>query len=132
MQSSHRTLLFPGVSSLVTALYDRELRVAVVTSSVSYYAEHLLSHHGLRYDTLVAYHDAAPRKPAPSPFQEALSRLGLTANEALGVGDGPEDAAALSAAGISGFAAAWSPTVALDAPWEGQIHDPADLLDLIT
>ena len=131
VRSAGRTVLFSGISDLLARLQERETRVAIVTSSVSYYAENLMSHHGIRYDALIAFHDVAPRKPAPQPILEALTRLGVNASLAIGVGDGPEDAMALNAAGVRSYAAAWSPTASLEAPWSGHLIKPLDVIGIL-
>ena len=60
----HDTELFPGVRELLEGIATRGIAVAVVTTSVSYYASAILKHHAIDYDALIAYHDARP-KPAP-------------------------------------------------------------------
>ena len=60
----NRTVIFPGVDSLVAGLGQHKVPWAVVTTSVSFYADGVLAHHGLRPGVRVAYHDAKP-KPAP-------------------------------------------------------------------
>src|SRR5690606_10017928 len=40
-----RTMVFPGVRELLQRLTDDGLKLAVVTSAVSYYADKLLAHH---------------------------------------------------------------------------------------
>lgn len=120
--------IFPGLPLVLRELRDHKVPVAIVTSSVSFYAERLLSHHHLPYDKLVAYHDALRRKPHPDPVHLALARIGIT-NPAgvIGIGDAAIDQAAYHAAGLRAVGAGWSMALDRSAPWDVVAHDAAEL-----
>jgi beta-phosphoglucomutase-like phosphatase (HAD superfamily) len=126
------TTTFPGIQSLLANLVDADIKVAVVTSSVSYYASSVLDHHGLPYTALIAYHDTRQHKPNPAPFYLALEKVGVVPSAALGVGDGSEDAEALSSAGIHSCGAGWSTTIDTSATWDTYLRTADELVCVIT
>ncbi|WP_438026356.1 HAD family hydrolase [Sorangium sp. So ce233] len=123
------TRIYDGIAHALAGLAERGVRVAIVTTSPGHYARRVLEHHGIGYAALIAYHDAKP-KPAPDPCRLALERLGVLAENAIGVGDAYKDAASYRAAGIRAYAAGWSAATVYDAPWDGKFVAPADLLML--
>lgn len=100
--------MFDGIPKLLSALADRGIQVAIVTTSVSFYAEAVIGHHGIRSDVLVAFHDG-PRKPRPDGVLSALAKLKIPVSEAIGVGDHVNDCTAYRAAQIHAVGAGWSP-----------------------
>lgn len=83
------------------------LKVAVVTSSPRNYAEAILKKFGVKYDVLVAYHDTRFHKPDAAPLERALADLGVTADEAINIGDHPYDLEAAIRAGVFSVCAGW-------------------------
>jgi len=122
------TNCFPGIPEVLGGLREKGVKIGIVTTSVSFYAERLCGHHGIKYDTLIAWHDVKSQKPAPDPFLKALERLKLSAKEALGVGDDFSDAVALNAAGIPALGAGWSPVLQRKAAWCRILGAPQQLL----
>ena len=129
--ASERTEIFPGIKDALADLRNRGSKLAIVTSSVSYYAETLLAFHGIEYDVLIAYHDTTRHKPHPEPCQAALRALGCQANEAIGIGDKAEDQLALSACGLPAYAAGWSQDCETNAAWQGVLGDAAALIAVV-
>ncbi len=82
-------------------------RVAVVTSSIKPVAERLLDRFGIPYDTLVAFHDTEERKPYAAPLLHALEQLGVSASNAISVGDDWKDTHAAHRAGVFSVGVAW-------------------------
>lgn len=124
----HETRLFDGIDELMRELGVRELPWAIVTTSVSYYANKVITHHGLEGGVCVAYHDAAP-KPSPAPIALALKRMSLRREEVVGVGDAETDLRAYQAAGVRAVGAGWSP-VLHSGSWDTVATKPIDLLAL--
>jgi HAD superfamily hydrolase (TIGR01549 family) len=123
------TRLFPGVRELLKGLQARRIPIAIVTTSVSYYADAALRHHGINYHARVAYHDATP-KPAPDSILLALKKLNVSARETIGVGDAEKDRLAYQAAGVLAIGAAWSPIFQIG-PWGGIAQAPAEVLSFL-
>jgi len=124
------TKLFDGISVLLEELVRHKIKIGIVTTSVSYYADNLCRNHSVPLDTLIAYHDARP-KPAPDSFLLALEKLGVSVADALGVSDDLPDSVALHAAGVKSFGAGWNPALNPEAKWDGLLKTPADLLSLL-
>lgn len=125
----HLTRKFQGVDAFVGRLAAQCVPWAVVTTSVSFYADRVLGHHGLTPHTRIAYHDARP-KPSPDGVVLALRRLGCEAGAAVGVGDSALDLAAYRAAGIKAIGAGWSAALA-DGNWDAVAASPEEVLALM-
>lgn len=125
-----RTTCFAEVKEALAELKRSDIKTAIVTTSVSYYAIAACRHHGITYDALVAYHDARP-KPAPDSFEKALARLGVAPENALGVGDDTPDSAGLMAASVVALGAGWSPVFNSKAGWDRVLSSPGELLNVI-
>lgn len=128
-----QTTIFPGVRELLEHLRNGGVKLAVVTSAVSYYADKLLSYHDLSYFTIrIAYHDSRRPKPSPDPIIIALQALGVSAERALGVGDRQEDVCAYHAAGVCPLGAGWNPAFETSPLWQAKLTCPEDLLAYVT
>lgn len=81
--------LYPGIEEVLAGLKSAGYRLAIVTDAFSYAAESRLSHLGLRsyFDVIVGYDTTGYKKPHHAPFECALDLLGLSAHEAVYVGD---------------------------------------------
>jgi phosphoglycolate phosphatase-like HAD superfamily hydrolase len=128
--SLSRTQCYPGIADTLSKLRQQSIGIAIVTSSVSFYAVAVCKYHGILYDALISYHDAKP-KPAPDPFLLAIRRLGIEKNNALGVGDASLDALSLSAAGIKSAGAGWNPNLHRNIPWGVLLNEPGDIINFI-
>ena len=127
-RGAHKTLCFPNISVAISAIRRIGIRVGIVTSSPSNYAAHMLNHHQIGHDALVAYHDVSRRKPDAEAIYLCLQRLSADASGCTGVGDQVIDAIAYKAAGIRSWGAGWSPYLVRDAAWDYVANDPMDLL----
>lgn len=125
------TRCFPYVERVLTRLRENRIRVGVVTSSVTFYAERMLRHHAIPCDALIAYHDARPHKPHPAPVAACLRRLSVAPERAIGVGDSVEDCEAYVAAGVTSLGAGWNENLIRTANWHGIVATPAHLLDYL-
>ena len=126
-----RTQCYPGIAETMGFLRRRGIRIAIVTTSVSYYAQALCRYHGITYDTLICYHDAKP-KPAPDPFLLAIDRLAVRQDNSLGIGDATPDALSLKSAGIRSAGAGWNPDLSREIDWDEVMEEPADILKFLT
>lgn len=90
-----------GVPAALAALRRDGRLVAIITRNGRDAVEAVLALHPLEHDLLLAREDAPAVKPAPEHAQEALSRLGVDADEALLVGGFRADMACALAAGIT-------------------------------
>lgn len=95
---------YAGVAEALAALHDAGLRLAVVTNKPQAIALRLLQRLGLSpwFDLVVGGDnaDAAGRKPGGEPLLHACDAMGVSAQQALMVGDSAVDVAAARAAGM--------------------------------
>jgi pyrophosphatase PpaX len=122
---------FSGVPEMLSALKEKHIRLAVVTSK-----RHALALRGIRccgleeyLDFVIGPDDFPAHKPDPGPVMEGYRRLGLDADACLYVGDSPYDIQAGNAAGCDTVAVSWGvfsrevlkkehPTYVVDTPSE--------------
>ena len=102
-----RTTLMPGVVEALDFLRMQGCAMAVVTNKLVDATETILGHFGLRdyFEVVIGDSTEPPlsllaRKPQPDMLLEALRRFGVTADEAVMVGDSGVDVRAAKAAGI--------------------------------
>lgn len=93
--------LLPGARALLSALDQRDSRLAVVTSKRRDVALLVLEKLGILhlFQTVVGSDCASEVKPSPAPVLLALRRLELSAEEVVMVGDTQNDVASARAAG---------------------------------
>ena len=127
---------FPGAAETVAELARRGVALAIVTSK---HRRSTLRGMGLcgitdHFDVIITPEDVSNPKPHPDPVLVALNRLGVTADEALFVGDSPHDMASGRAAGTRTAAALWGPfpreALLAERP-DVLLHRQEDVLDLI-
>jgi pyrophosphatase PpaX len=105
------TRCYDDVPEVLASLASRGHKLAVVTSKASPIAHQSLTFVGLDgyFPVVVGYDDTTRHKPDPEPVRVALSRLGVSADQAVFVGDSPHDIHAGKAAGVVTIAALWGP-----------------------
>jgi pyrophosphatase PpaX len=123
---------FPGTTETLEALHARGLAMALVTSKVDLLARRGLDLTGLaRFITIVVGADSVGKhKPHPEPVLLALERLGVSAGEAVFVGDSPHDISAGNAAGVVTIGALWGPFTREQIAVAGPAHFLSDIRDL--
>jgi pyrophosphatase PpaX len=105
------TRCYDHVPGVVATLSESGHPLAVVTSKASAIAYQSLAFVGLDqyFPVVVGYDETTRHKPDPEPVTVALSRLGVSADRAVFVGDSPHDIHAGNAAGVITVAALWGP-----------------------
>jgi 3-amino-5-hydroxybenzoic acid synthesis related protein len=100
---------YPGIQAVVRRLRADGVRLAVATGRPRARAEQVTRVAGLRGDfhAVVGSDEVANGKPAPDIVLLALDRLGVSAAEAVVVGDSPLDLRAARAAGARAVGACW-------------------------
>lgn len=66
-----------------------------------------MQHFNLPINHIVAYHDAKPIKPHPTPMLKAIEMMGCEAKSAISFGDRVIDIQSSNAAGIESVACLW-------------------------
>lgn len=92
----------PGVLDWIQAARDREMGVAIVSSSPTDWVERHLENVAmdLLFDFLMTFDRVDHAKPHPQLYQRALSEYGFGAGDAIAVEDSPHGVSAAKAAGI--------------------------------
>ena len=92
----------PGLAELISFLGERQIPVAVATSSDQDYATFSLRAAGLegRFDHIVTGDQVVNGKPAPDIYIESARRLGVPPERCVAVEDSDAGALAASAAGM--------------------------------
>ena len=100
--------LFDGIACCLEALSDSGWLLGVATGKSDRGLALALAHHGLshRFVTLQTA-DRHPSKPHPSMVQAALAEAGVTAGDAVVIGDTSYDIAMAGAAGTRAIGVAW-------------------------
>lgn len=124
-------VLYEGMEDALSQLRARSIRLGIVTSSVSYYAQAVLRARCIVHDVLVAYHDTARHKPAPEPFLSALVKLDVSPSEVIGLGDSVDDLRSLRSAGIYAVAAGWNAACHDRDEWDAVALTPRDFACIV-
>lgn len=96
-------VLYPHVKITLIELVRRGYRLAVLSDAPAKQAWLRLCSLGLQhiFETVITPEDTGERKPHPLPFRKALETLGVSAAEAVMIGDWPErDMVGAKAVGI--------------------------------
>ncbi len=77
--------LAPGATELIAALHDQSYRLALVSSSLRWMIDEVLTQTGLggAFEAVVSADDVENEKPSPAPYLLALARLSLEAHRAV-------------------------------------------------
>jgi putative hydrolase of the HAD superfamily len=121
--------------STLVELVKRGIKLAVVTDAASLQAWLRLCYLQLQhvFDHVVTYEDTGEYKPSPAPFLRALSLLGVSAEEALMVGDWPErDMVGASKLGMKTVFARYGDTFGtVQSGADYEVTDVIQLIDII-
>jgi HAD superfamily hydrolase (TIGR01509 family) len=106
---SAEALVFPGIRLLLSALYEREVKLAVCTGADRESARYTLSRSGLSrfFQTLVTGNDVIKPKPDPEGLMIAMEALNARPDHTIYLGDHPNDVRASQDAGAKPAAACW-------------------------
>lgn len=102
------TCLYPGVASLLTTLHAKGYKMAVVSNKLQSGVDELaLTFFNGVIDVAIGEQPGIPRKPAPDMVEAALTRLGVTREEAVYVGDSDVDLQTAANAGLPCISVLW-------------------------
>jgi HAD superfamily hydrolase (TIGR01509 family) len=92
----------PGVRELIAALKQRNVPIAVASSSIPEWIEALLGGLGLQdgFDAAVSAREAGASKPAPDVYLLAAQRLNANPSSCIAIEDTPTGLASAKAAGM--------------------------------
>ena len=114
-------LLFPDVQEILTFLRQKEVKIALASSSSMLDINQMLDTHQLRsyFDVILSGNDFKETKPNPEIYLTAMSELGVEATESLII----EDSEKGIQAGKSADATVW----AIEDKRFGMNQDKADM-----
>lgn len=97
------TRVYPGVLETLDHLREREVMLALITNKPARFLPELLADKGLDgyFRWLVGGDSLPQQKPDPAALLWVMDRAGVTAGEALFVGDSRNDVRAARAAGVT-------------------------------
>lgn len=125
--------LYPGMENVFEFIRSNRdgVAVAIVSTAPSAYVGRVVSHFNIPVDTIVGYHDAQRRKPAPDGMLLAMQRMGVTPSETVSFGDRAIDIQASNVAGIKSVACLWGGkenALLLNSRPDRVISDPMDII----
>ena len=108
--AGHRNYLYPGAASLLRALRRRGIRIGILSDKQTRFGLPELEQSGLAelVDCANFKTDARPYKPDPEGLRQTLAALNVAPDDAMYVGDAPQDMACARAAGVVSAAAMWA------------------------
>ncbi len=100
-------VLYGGFADVFEFIKENNLKVSIVSTSVSFYAKAVLKHFNIPCNEIIAYHDVTRIKPDQEGMNKALSLMELSAEEVISFGDRAIDIQASNAAEIESVACFW-------------------------
>jgi hydrogenase expression/formation protein HypE len=100
MTATESARLHDGAHEVLEIFSARGLATALVTNNNSANTRRLLARFGLRFDVVLT-RDSGLWKPSGAPISEAVTQLGVTPTDCLGVGDSRYDVLAAREAGLA-------------------------------
>ena len=130
--------IFPGIKELLESLKTDGFRMGVVTSRTRESAQRYMDMFGIGdyFEEMVSCDDTDIHKPNPEPILLCLKKMGITAEEALMVGDSPFDIKCANNAGVKSVLVGWritgdGQTLIDDAREDFTIEEPAELTGIL-
>ena len=127
----HLTNLFDGIQEMLNYVTENNVKIAIVTNSPKPYAERLLKHHSIKYDTLIHYHSVTKRKPHSEPMIKAITELALNCEEVISLGDHDNDIISSIDSGISSVLCTWGTDGSYSCTPESIIENPLQFIDIL-
>ena len=130
--------IFPGIKELLESLKTDGFRMGVVTSRTRESAQRYMDMFGIGdyFEEMVSCDDTEIHKPNPEPILLCLKKMGITAEEALMVGDSPFDIKCANNAGVKSVLVGWritgdGQTLIDDAREDFTISEPSELVGVL-
>ncbi len=126
---------YDGILPLLTALREEGVRIAVVSNKFDAATKRLCARYfGDLVEVAIGEREGVRKKPAPDTVFEALRELGVTADEAVYIGDSDVDIETARNCGMPCISVTWGlrdEDFLTEHGAESLAHTPADLLPLI-
>ncbi|MFW9940927.1 MAG: HAD family hydrolase [Candidatus Thorarchaeota archaeon] len=81
--------IYDGINSLIKKLYDKKIRMAILTNNKSQYAEEVLEKFDLTkfFDIIIGFNEVSEVKPSPEGIQKILDKWKVKPSETIFIGD---------------------------------------------
>ena len=134
--SRDNTKPYDGITDMLDALDQKGIKLAIVSNKVDFAVKELSAlYFGQRMMASIGDHPSRARKPAPDSVFAALKTMGISAEEAVYVGDSDVDVFTAHNAGMPCCAVTWgfrSEESLIAAGADYVAHTPQELLEKIT
>lgn len=127
-------VFYDGFKQVLDFIKLNDIKIAIVSTSVSNYVYRVLNHFSIPYNVVVAYHDVNHRKPNPEAMVKALTKLSLNADEVISFGDMSTDIQASNSANIASVACLWGTNekeALLNVNPNFVINEPTEIMTLL-
>ncbi|MCM1449753.1 MAG: HAD family hydrolase [Clostridiales bacterium] len=130
------TIPYPGIPELLRNLTDRGVMIAVTSNKFHSGTVALIDHFfgNLPWTAIEGQRDPRPTKPAPDIVYDVLNKAGVTAADALYIGDSGVDMDTAANAGIESVGVTWGFRDESELRSHGAthiVHTPEQILDHI-
>jgi len=94
--------IYEGIDGLITKLFDKKLKLAILTNNKSQYAEEVLDKFNLTkfFDVIIGFNEVSEVKPNPEGIQIILDKWKIKPSEAIFIGDMTTDVEAGKSANV--------------------------------
>lgn len=105
----NKTKVYEGIPELLKKLAEQEVKTGVLTNKAQAFATKCVDEYfGDRdWDTVLGQREGVPRKPHAAGANDALAEMGVSAEQALFVGDSAVDMQTAVNAGIKAVGVSW-------------------------
>lgn len=121
-------VLYNNMQSVFEYIRENGIKLAIVSSSVSYYVKSVISHFRINADCVIAYHDVTRKKPDPEGMRKVLSSLNVSPDETIAIGDSDFDIIASKSANIFSIGCLWGGGRFIMSNPDVIISDPKDII----
>ena len=94
--------IYNGIDNLIRKMYDKKLRLAILTNNKSQYAKEVLEKFNLTkfFDTIIGFNEVSEVKPSPEGILKILDKWKIKPSETIFIGDMTTDIDAGTSANV--------------------------------
>lgn len=123
--------LYKGLSEVFDYIRKNGIMVAIVSNSVSYYVDKVISYFNIPCDLRIAYHDVGRHKPDSECMIRVLNDLKLKPSDVISIGDSDIDIIASRNAGIFSIGCLWGNVSGFASSPDATINDPREIIEYL-
>lgn len=107
LHNGERAKAYPHVAQLIDQLKQQAIKLAIVTNKPEQFTLPLLNKLNIAVDLVLSGDSLSEKKPHPAPLLHCLEYFGLTAADAIMIGDSVSDISAARAANVPNIAVSY-------------------------